>query len=257
MTSKQTYAQLSYDVEFVPPAIFNSAENLHRYQQMMEIIGTKSHPHVDTSFGHQMHIDGISAEMAPIRPSLTADELIQSYRAAKAHYERLVGYELEGMDIIDLDLLPGFGETSTPWLWASAMTFGCSPDYQDGMRREVPGGVKSSNIREAGIHIHMDLHPEFRDHRPPGMIEMGEGEPTNARRVAQVAAEFAEAISFLYEPEADDLWYRQPRVYRPTTYGIEYRSIGASICNDEDRLYTLFSIAQRYMRDHFSSMTVR
>lgn len=255
--TRPIHAKLSYDVEFVPPAIFNSADNLITYQRRMEVIGTKSHPHLNDIVMHQMHIDGISAEMAPMQPSTTADDLIRQYRTAKQYYERMIGYELEGRDTIDLDLLPGFGETLTPWLWESAMTFGCSPDYQDGMRREVPPGVKETNIREAGIHIHMDLHPEFRDQRPPGMIEMQEGEPTNARRVAQVAAEFAEAISFLYEPETDDLWYRQPRVYRPTTYGIEYRSVGASICNDEDRLYTLFSVAQSYMRDHFSSMTVR
>ena len=252
------YATMSFDVELVPDGILTNPRSTHHYNQVMEALGTKSNPYRDQRVGCAMHIDGISAEFAPFAPVTTPSQLMDYYNNGKAALESRIRMPLNGMDYIDLDEVQGFSEEDTPFLVRETQTFGCSPDYLNGRRRIVPLSVKKRSLRELGLHWHLDLRPEYCDQRDERAKAMGKV-PTNAVALAQIADQIRRKTAFLFDTRHPrlNLWYRQPGLYRPTPYGIEYRAFGSEICNDQDKLYTLANVMHTFMKDHFKGTDVR
>jgi hypothetical protein len=257
-TFRSRYAAMSFDVELVPESIVVDAASTAHYNSAMENLGTKSRPHKDTESGCAMHTDGISAEFAPLWPVALPTELMAIYRTGKARIERHIGLPLRGRNYLDLAQVKGFGEIETPFLYHETQAFGCSPDYLNGRQRVVPAAVKKRTLRELGLHAHLDLRPEFCDQRDERAKAQGRM-PTNAVAVAEIAQQIARRTAFLFDARHPrlSLWYRQPGLYRPTPYGIEYRAFGSEICNDEDKMHTLFNVLHQFMKEHFAGTTVR
>jgi hypothetical protein len=251
MLSRRRYAMMSFDVELIPEAILSSGDSTIAYDRRMKALGTKSNPYQCSGPMVNMHIDGISAEFAPRSPLTSPYSLMAVYREGKLALEGILGMPLVGRDWVDLQDVAGFDEENTPFLYEETQAFGCSPDYINGRARVVPRSVKERTVRELGLHFHLDLGAEYCDQRTE--VQKAQGKPpTNTVIVAKVAAELARRTAFLFTPRHPRmrLWYRQPALYRPTAYGIEYRSFGSSICNDEDRMFTLVNVMHHFMKDH-------
>jgi hypothetical protein len=244
---------ISHDTELIPTGIFHDEALLVQYDSRLSMLGDKTFPCVAEGF--QFHADGISAEMAPVKPYLDPFAMFEELYRKKEYYEQILELSLVGMDWVDLNDIGGFSEKTAPFLWDSVRTFGCSPDFRFGGERCVPRRVRESTLREAGLHIHIDLRPEYRDQRTEDDIAMALP-PTNAHSCAGIASELHEATAFLFTDSAPlpkELWYRMPETYRPTRYGIEYRSFGSEIVNRPDDLLTLFNIVHEWQREHFNT----
>lgn len=253
MNINAMFAHISYDVEFLNPNIMVDPAETLAYQSNMRRLGTKNRPFECDISDHHMHIDGISAEMAPCKPLSNPTAMMNCFLHAKEVYENYIRAPLVGADWVDLQDIKGFGRIETPWLYKQTMEFGCSPDYLNGKKRNVPNMVRRRSLRELGLHIHFDLLPEYRDQREAHQIIRGD-EPTNARICAKVANEIHQATSYMFHSRhpSERLWYRRPALYRPTKYGIEYRTFGSEICNDTDRLRMFFQVCYDYMVNHFA-----
>lgn len=246
---------LGIDWELIPNDFYDLSEAaLRRYEDRLLMLGSKDKPFYDERVDANFHNDGLFAEVATGHPLRTPDEMLGVLDLLVSRYERHVGLPLTAMDFVELSEARRFTPEIVPRLYKEASRFGCSPDYLRGKRRSVPGLLKKSPVREAGLHFHMNLAEQYRDTRSVRDMELGR-EPTNAVVCSRVAEEFYEATAFLHERYDRNmrLWYRSPRLYRPKPYGIEYRSFGAGIGVNKDKMSLLTNIAFEFMRDHFKT----
>lgn len=250
---------LSFDWETIPEnfSLLNETA-LSEYERRLLPLGSKSKPYYHEGYGLLMHNDGLFAEAAPRRPSVSPDQLLAHRDNVLTAYAEMLGLRMTAVNFLDLRNVRHLNESVVPKLMAEINTFGCSPDYLHGKRRITPKSLAKSPFRESGMHLHLNLAPQFCDRRSPADMERNTV-PTNAVVCAQIAEEFYEATAFLHEgfDKSLRLWYRSPRLYRPKPYGIEYRSFGAAIGADLDKFSLLIDIAFAFMRDHFNTHYTR
>lgn len=236
-----TNALLSYDVELLPENFTKfSTKQMAQYDYNLGHLGTKSHPYTDYDRGMQGHPDALFTEFAPLLPYDSSDALLADFIVKKQRARMWCGYSLYGVDWIDVAGVPTFTESTCPTLYPLSFILGCSEDFYKGRARTVPEAVKKSTVKEGGIHFHLNLMPKFCD---------------NAQTVQEPVQELDDAVRFLM-PEwtgPRPPWYRVPGVYRPKSYGVEYRSFGASIVNNEGKFATLVKIMFLFMQDHIKT----
>ena len=100
------------------------------------------------------------------------------------------------------------------------LDIGCEPDFVVSSsgeihRRAVPPRIKAAPVRECSGHIHISLPQPYLD------------SPELAAQFVTELDGVVYPLSMDSGPDLSSSWYRQPRVYRPTAYGVEYRSLGA------------------------------
>ena len=231
----KTELQLGLDIEFMPRRLMESNDPImwRDYDQALRSLGTKQRP-TSTSQG-VYHNDACMVEIAP--PAYTtARELFQATMALKERVETLLGMGmLAGYEYITL---PTDMEQYAPYVFEESRVLGCAPDMSGGETRVLPEWVRQRSINEVGLHTHQDVHPEMRGIDPYIMYHVG--------RYQEVAASYHAPWNADERP-----WYRQPGTYRIKPYGVEYRSLGSSICNNPDNFRDFLGMTFTFMHDMY------
>ena len=167
----------------------------------------------DLGDGYWTHRDGLSAEYG-FEPTTSLDQFMHKLEQGKARVENTLGHPLYAVTSLDVTSL-----MAEPWA-EKLLDMGCQPDYLatdslDMMKRNVPTRVRREPRRECGGHIHISLpEPYIQD----------EG----------LMCQFIRELDgVVYPLAASDQgitgrsWYRRRYVFRPTPYGVEYRTLGA------------------------------
>jgi hypothetical protein len=210
------FVTTSFDLELWPNL---RTDNARQLELVYRNIGSKDQP--VNGFGYNMHMDGVFAEIAPIKPQGAG--LVEVEQAINTLSHRLEMHVVP-RNFVDITTLINFNERLAPRLYKSATTMGCSPDFLRGKRRQVPQDVKDSPIREAGQHFHVNLPGKYCD---------------NVSWCGAFAYEYAQAVRIIHMALLTDVppgyrpWYRVPGIYRPKPYGIEYRAFPASIVENQ------------------------
>jgi len=204
------------DMELMPAFVMYNAISDDSWQAWSELLGNlpPKGERLDLHDGYWAHRDGLAAEYG-FAPTPSLDEFMHRIREGKARTQTAVGYDLHAMDSFDVTSLVG-------QRWATRLLdIGCMPDFTvlpngTTVRRSVPPSVRSATVRECGGHIHISLPPPFLDS-------------------PELTAQFITELDDVVYPMVMDgvnvgqgSWYRRRRVFRPTPYGVEYRSLGAS-----------------------------
>jgi hypothetical protein len=244
MTIPNDVPLMATDFELGPTNFANRNQRFYQnYSQVLERLGTKQCP-IDVGIG-QIHPDNVWMEAATT-PHQRASDVIMNIESLRNHLQSLTDMPNYGYDYVELPM-DMIGRDITPFLWRQSREFGCSPDKQYGEWRgdPLPGGgtrppafVKGRALREAGTHIHMQLRPNVRG---------------NEAYVMSFLENYEQEISPLlrWDHATEEPWYRQRGVYRMKEYGVEYRSLGASVLNTVDSMYTLFGITEAFLNDHW------
>ena len=159
------------------------------------------------------HRDGISAEYG-FAPTTSLDQFMTSLEEGKRRVSVRLGTPMYHVDKFHVGALMGDPA------YKDYLEMGCQPDWvvaANGMvhKRIVPPDVARLPVRECSGHIHISLPepylttPELRHHF--------------VRELDGVVYPLTRSIGDVERPT----WYRKRCVFRPTSYGIEYRSIGA------------------------------
>ena len=224
---------LSHDSEFH----FVEEGQVNLSEIMAEAIGTKDNPR--RHGGYVMHLDGIFAEVAPMVPGGAGPEEINM---ARAELQGVLGRTLVAKNFVDLVGLSHFSAENCPRLYKSAMTSGCSPDFVRGKQRTIPTIVKRSSVREAGLHFHINLPEQYWNN-----ASMCGGW---AHELSQ-ATQLQHMIALGEVPPGYRPWYRQPGVYRPKPYGIEYRAFGIELVNHQSEHEQVLMIIDRLQAEAY------
>ena len=250
--ASQVNFKMGTDIELAPPQLGVGVADtgfLTMYEDILCKMGSKYTPH-KMKGGGVYHNDGVFTEFAP-NTGRDHVELLANVMRMHTFLEVLTGLTLTGFDYVTL---PEMSELELPFLYEEAHTMGCAPDTKDGVVRVVPTEVKHRNVKEAGLHLHLDLPARVlatieQGRGPKGeevLIETSDYINGFAKGMAEALSEFHSSSHPVYE-----LWYRQPGVYRIKPYGIEYRSIGAGVFSDQDRLATMMAMAEQYTKDYW------
>ena len=167
----------------------------------------------DLEDGYWAHKDGLSAEYG-FEPATELDQFMTHIEEGKRRLERVVGTTLMALDVFDISPLVRLPD------YAAVINMGCQPDWlalPDGRmrKRTVTPRIRQLPVRESGGHIHVSLPPPFLD--SPVLM-------------TQFVGELDDSVFPLLPMDLqsrEPTWYRRRRVFRPTTYGIEYRTLGA------------------------------
>jgi len=231
---------LASDIEgLAHEADFSDVNSLLWWQEILTAAGTKDRPTVVDDIG-QYHNDGWVLEWA-FKPATCPEEYIENELRVRQHIERTFGLTMMGVDWFERPLqMVEQHAHQFPWLNGRGNALGCAPDCINGRYRKLTGKariVRSRPLREAGLHMHLDLPPEYCHPKDP--------EP--ALPMVQAYADATSAFHTWDHPY-DKPWYRMPGTYRPKNYGVEYRSLGASIINDMGKLKLLADISFDFLR---------
>lgn len=247
--SNRNVVLIGSDIELAPTEwVSGIPPDLSVYERALRMIGEKHNPKT-CEYG-QYHGDNLFAEMAQ-GPARDTSDFLTRYTNLKNYLEQVMGMPLRGYDYVEIPdgLLT---RTHHSYLYDVSRAFGCSPDLQGGIERIVPRAIKRRAIREAGLHIHMQLPLsvmgcvyESTD-RYGNTLLMDRG-----TYIMGLVHEWAETVSHLHtwNHPTEMPWYRSPGCYRIKPYGIEYRSLGAGILNDADRFAHLIDLAFGFMED--------
>jgi hypothetical protein len=243
------------DCELVPVNLKHmSVSDVQMYESALLNTGSKNRPLVVD--GVQMHPDSLAAEFAFAEPVYDPASFMMQYQHSHSLLESVIGVELEGVDYVDLQQIVNINPSDTPFLWENARVFGCSPDWQvlagrASLRDDVPPRVKNRGLKELGGHIHLTL-PNYM---LPPVLKVVAGLPIyDGGALVPVIEEFYDRIRHLHawDHPSEGPWYRKPKVFRPKSYGFEYRSLGASVMHDPRKREALALIAFQFMDDCFS-----
>ena len=237
------------DIELAPREWMGGIpSDLTAYEAALQSIGDKMYP---TVCEHGVyHPDNLFTEIATFPHQDTAS-FLSNYTLLRTHVENVLETELYGYDYVEIpDGL--LSKVSYPWLYRAARTFGCSPDLQGGVERRVPLAVKRRALREAGVHIHFQLPPRLMC----GVYETQDNYGNTilmdrSQYILGVVNDFANATSHLHkwDHESELPWYRAPATYRIKPYGVEYRSLGGALLNDDTRMANVFDLAFTFLED--------
>lgn len=229
--------QIASDVEVLPtPEVRLDMMATLDWARMLESLGSKTEPSVIEVAGCpvQVHADGACLEYAVLEPCTTAGQFMLQQAAVFDGLQREFGFALVGADYYDLREWEAL--RCSPFLSQLVDAFGCSEDYGlFGKARTVPPWVRRQPIRESGVHFHADLREE----------DLGiEGCVIHAKALARILPHSWEVREF--RP-----WYRKPGVFRPKPYGIEYRSMGASMLMDRNKYELIVQLVFNYFEDYW------
>jgi hypothetical protein len=217
------------------------------YQNQLLTMGTKDYP-LKLDDGSQYHPDNVFVEFATT-PALNHVDLLTLIEQTRQKVEAAISTTLVGRDYVKI---PEFDPGLFPWLSRHVSYMGCAKDMVMNQYRAVPDEVKHSPFKEAGFHLHLNLPDhvlstcrKIRVHNK-WVIEDTE------LKVLGYVQELAGAIGqFHSNPTEYSAWYRQPGCYRIKPYGVEYRSLGAGILADTDRLVSCLDTVERFTRDYY------
>lgn len=237
------------DIELAPREWLGGIPaDLTAYEAALQSIGDKMEP---TMCEHgAYHPDNLLTEIATL-PHQGTEDFLANYTALRTHVESVMGIELYGYDYVEIPegLL---SKVSYPWLYRASRSFGCSPDLQAGIERRVPIEVKRRPLREAGVHIHFQLPLpimqgvyETQDHFGNPILK---DKTTN---ILEIVDEWCQASSHLHgwDHATEAPWYRAHGTYRIKPYGVEYRSLGGSLLNNNTKLAHVFDLAFTFLND--------
>jgi hypothetical protein len=189
--------------------------------------GTKENPY-DLGDGYFCHEDNVALEVG-IPPTENPYQFADSIASVK---NMVMDQFLDDMRA-ELCFQPAVTFESRQLDSPQAQQFGCEPDYDaytNGKVRTVPMDMFASNMRFAGGHIH--IGGQFNC--PPFVAAL----------FADVFIGLANAVR--KQPYYSDAlkqrgqWYGKPGIFRPKSYGIEYRTPSNFWCQSHD-LSSMFS----------------
>jgi hypothetical protein len=168
---------------------------------------------LDMGDGYWTHRDGVCAEYG-FEPTTSLDQFMTSIDEGLSRCEQALCHTLYPVSQFDVSAI-----IDEPWA-EDMLEMGCAPDYLATpdltmMRRNVPSRVRREPTREGSGHIHISLPPPY----------VG-----NQELLCQFIRELDDVV---YPLAASDQgitarsWYRRRYVFRPTSYGVEYRTLGA------------------------------
>jgi hypothetical protein len=168
---------------------------------------------LDLGNGYWTHRDGVSAEYG-FEPTTSLDQFMTSIHDGKRLVEQVLEHELH--PVLDFNVSAIIEE---PWA-EQVLEMGCQPDFVATerlrmIRRNVPPDVRRQAVRECGGHIHISLPPPYVN---------------NAELCCQFIRELDSVVYPLAATERSmgtGSWYRRRYIFRPTPYGVEYRTLGA------------------------------
>ena len=169
---------------------------------------------LDLGDGYWAHRDGISAEFG-FTPTCDLRTYLDRVNEGKERVSAYMDTSLTATDTVDVSV-PRQCITDIE----DYLHMGCEPDYVVSTgggvnRRSVSPRVAALDIRECSGHIHISLPPPFLESE-----ELLSGFVSELDGVVY-------PLAFNAEQAMNATWYRKRRVYRPTPYGVEYRSLGA------------------------------
>lgn len=180
------------------------------------------------------HRDGLSAEYG-FEPTTNVDQFMSMLDHGKRAVEDALSHELYPTTVFSVESI-----INEPWA-EDMLNMGCSPDFLatdtlQMQRRSVPVFVRRQPQRECGGHIHVSLPEPYL---------------TNRELCCQFVRELDEVVRPLATSDmavTSRSWYRRRYVFRPTAYGIEYRTLGAGALfapNAETFLSLVFDMSRR------------
>lgn len=258
MTNKILFGS---DIELTPYELAtnpNDLDFLDSYSERLQrTVGSKSKP-MALPMGGQYHPDNIFMEFAT-EPARDVNELLAMIHRARTYVEAVIGSTLLGRDCVKL---PELDATRYPWLSRHVRHMGCEPDMVRNRFRTVPREVKVSNIKEAGMHIHIQLPDSVLNTIQPALCRRTHREYlADTEGKVQEFVELYSALTSEYHT-SDDVgtlhpeyrpWYRVPGTYRIKEYGVEYRSFGAGML-DSDNLVPWLAETQNFVKDYWRAV---
>lgn len=229
---------LGFDGEFsLPITGWQDYAQVRRYEERMALLGSKSEPTIID--GVQLHPDSLACEFAILKPASSVGEFMMMFQHAREIAQSYMGTHLQGYNFIDTASIPLFSVDICPTVFEAANTFGCSPDWiilRSGklkLRDTVPDFIRHSTVKETGMHFHLDI-----------------AEPDEVR-LSEAVTSYYDRTRMLHtwgHPTARP-WYRKPMTFRPKSYGFEYRSFGAALCENQPAFEMAVTQAFQLMDD--------
>ncbi len=224
----------------LPQAAWSDLVQVRRFEDRIAALGTKHEPTIIE--GVKLHPDSLACEFAMTEPAESVGAFLMQFQRAREVAQAFMGTHLAGYDYVDTERLPLFGPNHCPVVYEAACTFGCDSDYQvlrNGkvMHREtVPTWVHERSVKECSGHLHIDLPDILCD---------------DAERMGTYVGMYYDRTRVLHTwtHPTQRPWYRKPMVFRPKSYGFEYRSLGASLADNQPALELAVTQAFQLM-DH-------
>lgn len=221
------------DIELMPRSIQVGQESVDWWQKwLMQASGLPPKGNrLDLGNGYWLHLDGLSVEYG-FEPASDPYTFLDRIEEGRTKVAEVVGEDMIAVDWFNI----ATPRAALPHL-ADFLEMGCSPDYQvnggDGQYevRGIPEATRNENIRECGGHIHISLPNEYiRDRSLSGVF----------------VRHLDDMVYPMFNMNLGDYrsWYRQRCLFRPTPYGVEYRSLGA------ESLFTT-EVTERYVHQVF------
>lgn len=240
--SNQANLLVAADIEALDTRLdMTSVDSLMWWERILMDAGSKEQPTV-LDFG-QYHNDGWPIEWA-FNPASHPDQFIENDLRMRQHIETHHGVQLYGRDWFEVPMtLVSQNVRLFTHLAGRANRLGCAPDFIEGRERRITGRarvVRTRALREAGLHFHLNLRPEFCSTQDPAAC-------------LEVVRDFAEATKLWHKWDhpSERPWYRVSGSYRPKPYGVEYRSLGSSVINDMGEYRLLVDTVFAFMREHW------
>lgn len=234
--------QFAADIEALDNRLdMTDVDSLMWWEGILLAAGSKEQPTI-TPHG-QYHNDGWPLEWS-FPTSSSPDEFLEKDMRMRTHIETHHGVQLAGRDWFEIPTqLVSQNVRLFTHLRGRANRLGCAPDYRDGRERRLVGParvVRTRPLREAGLHFHMNLRPEYCSVEDPAAC-------------LPVVRDFTEAVApwHKWDHPTERPWYRMPGAYRPKRYGVEYRALGSSVINDAGSYALLVRTVYEFMKDHW------
>lgn len=257
--SNQPLIGIDVELTTIPFASNPDADYLDRYDMMLQMIGGKDHPS-ETPNG-QFHNDCWWVEFAP-KPAESPAQLLTNYlRMEEDVIQAMAQCGMGGETLVGFDWLDkpkALDQRRHRYLAYEMIHLGCSPDLVHGMVRQLPQEIKQRSVKEAGCHFHLDIPPEYMKNVQPqfneyaGVDVLVEVGTTHIKGLVDELRTRLDRIAPPWRHPSAYPWYRVPGSYRIKPYGIEYRSLGASLCNNKSHFVTAAAIVHDFMWELWS-----
>lgn len=183
--------------------------------QTTNIVGTKEEPQLLPNGGNVQR-DNVAVEFA-IDPASSKRELINSIGTALADLKNVLPKD------VDIEIVPSADFPRDQLRHEECMAFGCSPDFSAWtmMENVVPVGAEESVFRSCGGHIHLGYVAGSENE----FLLDEEGKLSTVRMMDALCGVISTVLDNSKEAIARRKLYGKAGCYRPTIYGIEYRTL--------------------------------
>jgi len=196
--------------------------------------GTKDEPE-SLSMGGTIQHDNVAVEFA-IDPANSKIDLIQKIGNA---LQDVLNYLPENVEV---DIVPSAVFPDNQLKDPEAAEVGCDPDFSAWTREknEAPQGFAKQNVRTAGGHIHIGSKNEFLTN------ELGK------IHTIKMFDLFHGVIFTTLDTSRQAIrrrnWYGKPGCYRPTDYGIEYRTLSNFWIRSPETVSLVYHLTEDILR---------